>query len=155
MAKDTDLVYETTERVRVRPEKTFVFDGREITATCPKQAVWADLLAAEDEDATDSEVFRAVRTFLLTSLDDDDSQWFRRRLRDRRDSLEYDDIAPLLHDLIEIWAPYMEEQALEVGTEDVAVPADRRRPANPAKRTPAKTPPKRGAARRSPARRAT
>jgi hypothetical protein len=131
------LVFNTRPKESHVPDVEFTLDEREYTAQAPKKAAWGVLVGAINNRSADS--FQAAMAFLDACLDIPDQMFLERRLRDRDDHLDIDDLLEIVEALCEEWEPYLGEEFGELSGENRTRRRQRSRTAKKAA-TPARRP---------------
>jgi len=82
----------------------FKVDGETYTAYPPSPGQLALLIAAQAKNREPEESIAAVIDFLDGILDEDAQAMFRRRLLDRNDPFDFDNVEQIMEGLIEEWS---------------------------------------------------
>ncbi|WP_327358429.1 hypothetical protein [Streptomyces sp. NBC_01304] len=96
---------------------TFDWDGRTVTARCPKKAMWARLATCAAPGSSDAEKAYAFGVFGDVCLSGADAAWLESRLRDLDDDLDYEDVSKVINTLIETWSPDVNRAFAAMGSE--------------------------------------
>ena len=83
---------------------TIDLDGREITFLPPTTGQWAVTIAGGTDTANPSQMVADQINFFFSLLADEDVQYFRHRLFDRKDAFDVPNIAEIMEYLIEEWS---------------------------------------------------
>lgn len=81
----------------------FKIDGEEFTAYPPSPGQMAMLIQAQADSRDVTESIAAIIDFLDGILDEEAQKMFRRRLLDRNDPFDFDNVNELVEGLVEEW----------------------------------------------------
>lgn len=79
--------------------------GRSYVATCPKEAVWASVVASRSADAAPADQTRAMFLFLTAALGTDAASDLQRRINNGTDPVNLEHLIRAYNAMIGEWAP--------------------------------------------------
>ncbi|MFI6326566.1 hypothetical protein ACIBG8_54220 [Nonomuraea sp. NPDC050556] len=94
---------------------TIRMGGRVYTATCPKDAVWAELIAAGRQGSNVGTRLHGLLRFLDVVFGSDQSDELEQRYRDPKDVLNYSHLVLARTRLEELWKEWVEERFAAIG----------------------------------------
>ncbi len=139
------------------PELTLTIGGRPYQAQCPKDAVWASVVASRSAEATGSDQTRAMFLFMGAALGSDSASELQRRLTNISDTVDLIDLVRAYNQCVTEWTPVVQGRFEALGLkfsseiEATVVIGKQEQPSSrPARRAAAKANPRKAAVRKAP-----